>query len=613
MKYPLPHLLALFCALFATGAAGAVKPANYTFQECNTLDERALRDELNAIAQRTLRADSLDLPALVDAQWRRLDMNSVLAAEVAAASAAVREREAYLSRLWSSWSADKATELAEEVAGRAFASDGFTAAITELSAAIAVDVAGALQTASARSASSALGCLQTFIGGRYSTSLVDVFDAELQAQLDDAELGGTLEQDFSVPGMHSTALAGVGVIIGAQIARQLARRLAARITGRIVTRVAGRAAATLVPVVGWIAGAGMIAWDLWAGADGALPQIEQALTAPEVETEIKQEIVAAVGPELERELPQVARQVADNLYSAWRDFKRDYADVLALARRNPAFKTILDDTDTDSVYRLARLVAVGNEVLGGARFGEIIDDGRLRRLLALPDGVDEVLVETRSVDATLVWGELAGDRLGDIARLQIHRQRGADRLDAATLGGIIALDSADVVQTLLRRPDDEVRALLKIPPERLKPLLRRYDDGSLGWLAGYAETLPSGARKRLVARLQKQPAALDRLKSRALQRSLADGADVDETLDFLLADGGVTRLVGDVGGLAGGSVSLALFWQKYGSARNVAIVLGVLALWIGIGMLRRRRNRRPIVVNVTTAPGTPPTVSYDDR
>lgn len=579
----------------------------YSFQECDSVAEAELRAELNAVAQRALEDDGIaaSLADLVEQQWQQQQLDRVIEQEVTRAVAEVREREAYLSRLWSAWSPEKANQLASEITTQAFESVGFQDAIGRLSEAIAAAVAERMEQASIRSVSSALGCLQAFIGQKYSASLLEVFVTQVNAQVGDLDLSGALDQEFSLPGMHSTALAGVGVIIGAQIAKRLARRLSQRITGRIVTRVAGRVAATLVPLVGWIAGAGMIAWDLWEGADGALPQIQEALTSPEVAAEIKQEINAVIAPELARELPKVAREVANSIFTTWADFKRQYAEVLRMADRNPTFKAILADTSTGEIYKLAELVAAGTAALGNEQLDREIDRGRFARLFVLPSGAADILAASGSVDTTLAWGELAGGQLTAAAALELHRLRRPDQLDRATLQALVALNDKTGVKALLALAPDDTRSLLQLPPERLRPLLRRYDADDLRWLAGYARALTDSdqaAVEPLLERLASRPEQLARLKHPRLQNALAAGADVDATLDFLVAKPGLATFLGDASSVAGGSLPLALFWYKYGTPRNIAIVLLVLGLWIGLRMLRSRRDRRPIIVNVSTPP-----------
>ena len=193
----------------AQEATTAVK-SEYTFEECDDIDESGLRAELNSIAQQALEDERVDIGARVEFHWQALGVDALIGEQVAEAVREVREGEAYLSRLWSSWSSDKAKELAEQVTTLTFDSEPFQHAIAELSKAIANDVAQQMEVASLRSVSSALGCLQVFIGEQYSQSLKAVFISEVNAHVGDVDFPNELKPDVSLSGMHGGALAGVG-------------------------------------------------------------------------------------------------------------------------------------------------------------------------------------------------------------------------------------------------------------------------------------------------------------------------------------------------------------------------------------------------------------------
>ncbi|MBV7330853.1 hypothetical protein KFU94_21940 [Chloroflexi bacterium TSY] len=193
----------------------------YTFQECDTLDEAQLRDELNAIAQEALLADSINIEEIVERQWQNQGLDLIIDIEVEKAIERVRNEEDYLGRLWSGWSSEK-KELTGKVANYAFGSEPFKQAITNLSDGIANEIALELEAASARSASSALVCMQAFIDSRYTDTLVSVFEEDIQQQMANLDVDLS-DNQVSILGGHSTALAGIGVIIGTQIAKRLAQ------------------------------------------------------------------------------------------------------------------------------------------------------------------------------------------------------------------------------------------------------------------------------------------------------------------------------------------------------------------------------------------------------
>ncbi len=152
-------IIATLCALLPEQSARAQEPPPvYTFQECETVEEAKLRDELNGITQFVFAAEQgkLNIAGMVERAWFEQGVDAVVDAEVDRAVDRVRSEEDYWSRFLSGWSAAKAEELTTKVANYAFGSDAFRQKIDEISIAIADDLAREVGAMTARSASSAL-------------------------------------------------------------------------------------------------------------------------------------------------------------------------------------------------------------------------------------------------------------------------------------------------------------------------------------------------------------------------------------------------------------------------------------------------------------------------
>jgi hypothetical protein len=594
-------LIAVYTGLFPgyAGAQAQQPAAGYTFQECDTLDQSALRDELNKLAQRSMDEAAIDLDAIVERRWHELNINAVIDGEIDKAVVRVKRGEEYLDRLLSGWSPDKANELATKVADQAFDAPAFRSAIDELSNAIAADAVAAIETASSRSASSALACMQAFIGNHYAASMVTLFESQLEQQFAEIDLS-TVKPGATLTEMHSKALAGLGVIIGSQIARRLAIRLTQRIAGRIVGRVVGRAAASLIPVAGWVVGAGLIAWDLVEGADGALPQIQESFKSAEVKTDIKNEIIAVASSELAQELPKAAREVADNIFDTWIEFKKQYQNVLLLAAANPGFKAILEDVSSAELYKLSQLVALSLSTVGDQGLKAALNDGSFRRIFDMPAGALDILAATRSMTQVIAWSELAGPLLDKVAELEIYKLRTPEQLDKTALTAITALDDKAVVADLLVLDDEHIGALLSLPASHLQQLSEHFDAAQLQALGDYMLAMNAGpARNQLIGELLKRPQLITQLENPGLQKEIVASDNPAAIIDFVNTGAGLRNVFGDGLSLLEGTISLNLFWYKYGSVRNVVIVAIILALLLLYGMLRYRRQRpTPIIINV---------------
>lgn len=556
---------------------------------CDAVAPEVLRDELNRISQTIFAGDQslLDIEGIVARQWTLLGMDARLDAEVDQAVVAVRADADLWSQFLSGWSPSQAEALTRQVADTAFASPGFRTAVDELAAVVAADAAAALAQISAESASQTTLCLQSYIGGRYSEAMVAAFTREIQAQTaaldfdtDETPNSGVL----AVIDRHKTALGGVGVIIASQIAKRvvvkLGQTISKRVAGRIVGRVIGRAGSTIIPVAGWAIGAGMIVYDLIESRDGALPQIQAGLKAPEVKAAVRAEIATSVESELRLEMPQLARDIANELYASWLDFQRKYAQVIDLAAANPDFQPIL--AQAADLGALATLIDTSLAAVGQDGLETALDDGSLGRALELPESTYPILAATGSFDDLLAWADLAGSQLDQVVRLEIYKHKTPQTLTRDRLLALLALEDADAVASLVLLDDAALDRLLTLSTPHIRTLAQTLSADDLTWLASYLATLPQDQANQLVAQLLDDPGLMARLKDSRVQAQIAAGEEIATTLRFLDAPVTLPRFGEDWLRLATGDVSFALFRAKYGWAVTIAAIgvplLLVLAL-----------------------------------
>ena len=291
-------MLALTTMLLPRPVAAAMRVApmrqGYTYAECSQADAAAVQGEMTTIAQGLLTQASsgLDVNALVARQWQETNIGVTLDQAVDAAIVRLQAREGYWSRFWSGWSADKAEEFAAQAATEAFNDPALTAKLDELAAAIAASLVIEMETATAQSASSALLCLQDYVGEQYSATLFTAFQAEVSQELGaELALEDAVQVQVAPLDDHTKGLTGIGVIVASQITRRIAASLAQKITGRLAGKIAGRVlgrlGSSVIPYIGWAVGAGLIICDLVEGSQGALPQISESLQREEVKQEVR--------------------------------------------------------------------------------------------------------------------------------------------------------------------------------------------------------------------------------------------------------------------------------------------------------------------------------------
>ncbi len=611
-------LIALLLAALVPGRAthaqsdgGAPLDARQAeFDACAELDEAALRGELNAIAQGIFAADvnGIDLDAIIDRQWDDMAMDALVDRVVDDAIDQVGRDEELLDKMLSGWSPTRAEELTRTVAERAFSSEAFRQAIDDLAQGVAAEIEGEIALLTAESISINLLCLRQFIDRHYSDAIVTAFAADIRQRAGDAELLG--EGDLSngvlaVIDLHKTALGGVGVIVASQLARRIAvrigQRVSQRVTGRITARLLGRVGTELIPIVGWIIGTGLIVYDVVDSLDGALPQIEESLKEEEIKATIRAEIGATVAPELRQELPLLAREISNDLYAAWLDFRRKYRQVLTLADENPAFNEILaqsNDLANAAEWVDAALGAAGRSALDAA-----IADGSLAVVLALPPAAVEIMVQSGSFQTVLDWAALAGSDLDAVVAAELHKHQTPDELERDQLQALLALDDPSMIAKLALLTPMELDALLEISSAGLRELASVLTADELSRLAAILPGLDQTARNRLISVVTDDPGAMTMLARPEVRAYLASGKDFGSALAFLRGPSDVMGFANDVLRLVTNQISTALFATKYGWPLTVtglalpvllalALVGLILRPFLGLAGLFRRPSRR---------------------
>jgi hypothetical protein len=465
----------LLCALLPKPA---LAQSGYTVGSCASIDEEQLREEIEAAALAAMQAvGATDIESMVARKWAELDVDSAIDAAVADAAAGLQDRESYLSRLLSGWSAERAEEYAEIVARTAFASDTFNDKIDELSSAIGEEIATAVNSQLALGASAAFLCLRDYVGEEYTDTLFAVFERSVTATVSEADVqldGGTL--GLSALDTHSIGLVGAGIIIVAEVGRRvslkLGEKVAQRVAGKVVGRVAGRAGASIIPAVGWIVGVGLIVYDLVEGGRGALPQIEQALTSAEVKDRIRADVVDAVRVGIPEESSIAALETAVTMIERWDAFCTTYDDVCSLAQEDPSFARLLADADVLQMERLEALVDLFLASFGRDALTTAVQTGAFDELLALPAAGMTILRESRSVEQTLAWAEQVGPgRLDAVSLLGLHMLVAPESLSATLVDRLLGVGNRALVETLVQLDATTLEALLELPPAVMQSLV----------------------------------------------------------------------------------------------------------------------------------------------
>jgi hypothetical protein len=473
-----------------TGSVNGASPlqdgdAAYMVSECRGVDRAQVRSEIEAAALAVIETGAeVDLDALVLRKWNELEVDATIRAEVAAAVESLKLEEAYLDRFLSGWSAERAEEYAGVIAERAFGSQAFDDKMMQLSNAIGDEVALLVNAELARAASAAFLCLKDYVGAAYSDTLFQAFEQSVQRSVEaagvqvDASAIGTSALD-----VHALGLVGAGIIVVAEVGRRVSlkigEKVAGRIAGKVAGRVAGRAGSSLLPVVGWVVGIGLVLWDLYEGTQGALPQIEEALTGPDVTDRIRGDVVDAVRSGMPEESAIAALETAVTMLEEWDQFCRRYEDVCSMAEENESFRTLLGTVALTDLEHLARVQEVVLDDLGRRELDRALETGEFDRLLSLPPSALAVLTTTQSLSMTMAWAEVAGEQLDAVVALGLAGGTEPELWTEAELASLSAVGDSAVVGELLRLSDGMRKMVLSLPADTVRGLAAALDGD--GW------------------------------------------------------------------------------------------------------------------------------------
>lgn len=593
MAFPgaLRNVGVILCLLTGSLSAVSAQPAAgdrlapASLERCLTLEEATLRSDLNLVTQRFFSDElrAVDLPRMVERKWLELGLPALLETEVDRAIDSVRDDTGNWVRFTSSLLPAQATALATRIADRAFSSEAFRRRLETLADEVAADFTGSFTAVAERSASSATACVQTYLGNAYGASVATAFEGELRAQLEAtgaAALTGDIEPG-SIVGLRSGV--GVATIAGGYVARTVAQRLSAqlsrRIAGNIAARLLGRVGSSALPVVGWAVGGGLIAWDVASGAvRGPFPAIRAQLAGEETQAQIQAEIVRSLREDLPALSAELARGVADELYTQWRQFTRNFETVLRLAERDAAFRRELGGVPEIDLYKLAEVVRLVPErsVLQAAR------DGQLRQVVELPEDALEILQTSPSPAAVLAWADLAGTRLDEVVAREVYRYKEPEDFSQTTLTRLLDTDDVVTIAKVAALPRAAMDTLLELSTATLKALAGEFSSSQLETIAWYADALAQESFNALVVRIIERPSRLEKFAPPAVRTAVVGSREPLTAVAFLGSEpsfglagsdliGGFGR---DLSAVLGGSVNARLLFAKY----DVSSLLVLLAL-----------------------------------
>lgn len=572
------------------------RPPTVTIQECRELDDPQVRARIRELTESVLTREigQIDYAALVERYWREARLSERIDVEVDEAIRAARAETSILDRAYSTISKETAEKTAIAVAERAYNSEGFRSALSDLAQGVGRDFGRTIEGAAGRVAGPVIACVQSALQNRYGAAVAQVFARETEGNIKvGPEVGGARvdQTDLLIEGAGT--IAGVALIVS--------RRIIAQMVTGIGRRMAGLVASRIVSTFTGLVGLALIARDLYEASEGIFPLISERMKSEEAKTLIKAEIVKSISADLGQQLSTIADETADRIYSFWLDFKQKYNTLLALSDKNAAFAEFLRNRKLDQLGRLGEIVALVLRQEGEPGVFRRTEDGSLgRALLDLDERGVAIAVDAQSLDTALAWSRLAGRRLERVVDLGLHRILAPSDVTDQELATLLDFEDRNAALRVARLAAGARQAILSLPAQNAKDLARRLSEEELGALAVYNTRLQPAASSRLLRAVVADPAVMRSLSSRAVQNSILQSQDQIGALNMLLRQNealSIANIASDLALVREGQVHYRVFLERYWVAIAVMLLIAlILVLW-----LRRLLFSRPQQIVVKTA------------
>ena len=604
----MPQAIKVLLCCLACFTLGFAQPAasSAALEGCLNLNEKDLRSELRTLTRQFFGAElgAVDLPRMVENKWLELGLPNLLESEVNRVIDEVKNETGNWQRLTSYLLPAQATALAEQIAGRAFTSEVLQKRLATLSSEVATDFTDSFTAVAARSASAATECVQSYLGDAYGSAVAEAFAQELHTQIETNSKDALTADLEPTTGAGVSSGFGVATIAGSYFARAVVKRLSVqlsrRVAGNLAARILGRAGSSVIPVVGWAVGGGLVVWDVANGVvNGPFPAIRRQLAGEETQRQIQTEIVTSLRENTPTVSTELSAGIANEVFTQWQSFTQNFRLVLGLARRNADFRQDLSKVPEIDLYKLAEVVQTVPEraVLEATRKGE------LRRVVELPDTALEILQTHPSITTVLAWADLAGTRLDDVVKTEVYRYKAPKDFSQRTLTHLLNTGDVVTIAEVSALPKEDMDTLLKLPTANLNALTNEFNSGQLETVAWYAGALNQEPFNALVTRLIERPSRLEKFAPETVRNAVVNSREPLTAVTFLGGEpaAGVdyfTALNHDLSLVFTGKVSSTLFPAKYDVG---VIILGTLIFVIAFlavsfllfqltGLFRRRKR-----------------------
>ncbi|MEM6669130.1 MAG: hypothetical protein AAF661_07915 [Pseudomonadota bacterium] len=566
-------------------------------------EDPQLRENLRASSRLAMRVamENIDFNRAVDDAWTSVGFEQRYERIIDDQIEVLRADTNYLDRLKQANLPGPAEEMATKTVDAVFSSTEFSVLQDDLQDEIGRRLEPDIRTAGLSAQNSSAECVRRFLSARYPGVVGDAFERQ-----------ETLAVSFdSIATSGAGATINMAVIISGIIA-VIFRRVIARIARAIARRLGVALAARVAAMISAVGGLVLLGYELIAGNEGVFPVVKDEMVSEETLRGMRGDLKRDLASAAPEEMNAVADQIAADLFEKWRRFKTDYAFVLDLRDRNPAFARFLAGRQPDEFFTLATLVGRLRADGGEAAVLDAFETGVLEKAIGIPR-IEEHLDAwaPRGLDLrTLVdWHDRSAGDFEQVLTFELPTAAQPTDFSREELGRLLSIGERKGVLTVAGLPASDRNEAFALSDERLRRLAVRLDGPRMAAVFATTRALPdAGTRLLYLDRAAERPdlarglvgAAPAVANSRSPEAALAMLMD-PQPLYNVLAVYDHAQIVLD------GEVAPQIPVYRYGWW--LAVFLGaplLIVFWILRGIIRTFRPAPRQTVRVEVAPAALP-------
>ncbi|GAB6066229.1 hypothetical protein JCM9492_13220 [Aquifex pyrophilus] len=287
-------------------------------------------------------------------------------------------------------------------------------------------------------------------------------------------------------------IAGGSLIIASRLSKRIAKLASKRLTGRItsmVIRIVGRRTVVLIPIVGQIIGAVLLAADIkdLTSGESLFANIEKSLTSLETQDKLRQVIITSLEQEFSHEIFNISHELSKSIYVAVKttvDRMEEYDRIL---KNNTVVEntinTLLQHGENKKAFQLLDIY-VSAEQYGLAQDLEryLHDHEKLDILLELQPYSLSMAKDTKSFDHVFKWYEILNNNKEKFVKavsLELHKYIDPENFGSQVINKLVDFNNFSTVKFLVENTNpSQLKNILLVESFKLEKFLSKH--GSIG-------------------------------------------------------------------------------------------------------------------------------------